>query len=266
MVKKKMFYLKKIVMSAYDKERVNKISQIMPQFSKVAQVGDTVLMGLEGDPLFPASFKTNRPSATITNIVERENDYMISLKNKKDGSVQKVSSLSIAGDQVWEFDDKSFKNVLERQKATHEARAEPSIPEYRGAEDVKQLKSEIALLRNELKAERENTRNFHNTMIASMNEMAGDICKLDTSGKHTEFCRVLNKEYSNLMASRAEAAIEYTSPAKSRAGSHASSRVSSRAESPVPSRSVSRSASRPASPASYRGVEEDFSADDTDFF
>ena len=65
-------------------------------------------------------------------------------------------------------------------------------------------------------------------MIASMNEMANDICKLDTSGKNTEFCQTLKGEYKKLMESRAEQSIT----------------------------------------EDYRGIESesDFSAEDTDFF
>lgn len=223
-------------MSGYDTERVHKISQIMPQFSKVAAKGDTVLMGLEGDPLFP--FNNNiRPKAVITAINHRNNDSIIRLK-MDDGSTQDVSSMTLAADQVWEFDDKSFQNVMERQKAKMQARAESKVVkprsdhEYRGVEDslVQSLRQEIVSLRQELVAERENSKNFHNTMIASMNEMASDICKLDTSGKNTEFCRTLKGEYNKLIESRAEKNI--------------------------------------TSEANYRGIESDsdFSAEDTDFF
>ena len=121
-------------MSGFDVERVNKISQIMPQFSKVANKGDTVLMGLEGDPLFPFKNDETRPSGVITEIKHRENDSLITL-NMNDGTTKEFSSMSLAADQVWEFDDESFQNVMERQKKEMD-RAEESVPEpepeYRG--------------------------------------------------------------------------------------------------------------------------------------
>ena len=193
--------------SGYDMDRVNKISQIMPQFAKVAQPGDTVLMGLQGDPSYP--FGAERPTAKITSLTDRNDDTLVGLEFA-DGSRAEYSTLSLAGDQVWEFDDASFQQVLNRQAANvAEARAE-SEPEYRGTEDmnlVEQLMMEVQGLKQELHAERENNKNFHNTMIASMNELANDILKVDSDSNRAEFCRVLTDEYSKLMVSRAEDSV-----------------------------------------------------------
>ena len=118
--------------------------------------------------------------------------------------------MTLAADQVWEFDDISFQNVLNRQAANvAQSRAE-SEPEYRGTEDmniVEQLMMEVQGLKQELHAERENNKNFHNTMIASMNELANDIIKVEGDSNRAEFCRVLTDEYSKLMASRAEDSV-----------------------------------------------------------
>lgn len=204
----------------YDSERVNKIAQIMPNFAKVCQPGDKVLMGLEGDPLFPKRFLTNRPEATITSVTERENDHLIGL-TYENGETQKVSSMSLASDEVWEYSDATFRNVMERQKA--EQFKEPS---YKGTSEIEQLRSEMSEMKRRMEEQITNSKNFHNTMIASLNEMASDICRLDSTGANTEFCRVLHNEYSKMTDSRAEGDMEeYQSSG-----------------------------------------EEDFSADDTDFF
>ena len=225
-------------LNGYDSERVNKISQIMPQFAKVAQPGDTVLMGLEGDPLFP--FKEDRPSAEIMSIDNRQNDAIVSLK-MNDGSIQQFSTMTLAADQVWEFDDNSFRNVMDRQQKMN-APAEEQ-PEYRGKEDeISLLRAEVSELKDMLQFERQNQRNFHNTMIASMNEMAADICKLDSKGENTEFCRVLNSEYTKLIESRAESEL---APAY-RGSEDAEEKEDEEEE--------------------EEEEEEDFSADDTDFF
>tara|TARA_B100001778_G_C18461087_1_gene571221 strand:+ start:25 stop:279 length:255 start_codon:yes stop_codon:yes gene_type:complete len=44
-------------------------------------------------------------------------------------------------------------------------------------------------------------------MVASVNEVAADVCKLDSSDS-CEFCKTLTTEYNSLM-SRAEGNIEY---------------------------------------------------------
>ena len=99
---------------------------------------------------------------------------------------------------------------MQRQKEIHRAESpvpEPELspPEYRGSsDDIKMLMSEISELKHQLSVERENNKNFHNTMIASMNEMASDVCRLDSSGGNTEFCRVLTASYGKLMEARAE--------------------------------------------------------------
>lgn len=213
-------------MLGYDKDRVEKISQIMPQFAKVAQPGDKVLMGLEGDPLYPKKYSTSRPEATIEQIDYRDNDALVTLK-MSDGNVEKFSSMTLAADQVWEFTDESFRNVMDRQKQQNSPE-----PEYRGSQDdeismlkkeiaelksyvvyrgsndlVSNLQSEIDSLKKLMSDEKETNRNFHNTMIASMNEMANDICKLDSNA---DFCKVLNTEYTKLMKSRAEGSLPTT--------------------------------------------------------
>lgn len=210
-------------MLGYDKDRVEKISQIMPQFAKVAQPGDKVLMGLEGDPLYPKKYNMNRPEATIEHIDYRDNDALVTLK-MSDGSLEKVSSMTLAADQVWEFTDDSFRNVMDRQKKQNSPE-----PEYRGSQDdeismlkkeiaelksnvlyrgsndlVSDLQSEVDSLKKLMSEEKETNRNFHNTMIASLNEMANDICKLDSNA---DFCKVLNTEYTKLMKSRAEGSL-----------------------------------------------------------
>ena len=236
-----------MTMNGYDQERVMKISQIMPQFASVAEAGDRVLMGLEGDPLF--SFDGNRPSAQVLNVEQRAHDALVSLK-MDDGNIKQVSTMSLAADEVWEFDDATFKNVMDRQAKMHQ-RAEspvlepepaPEVPEYRGKDDeLSLLRAEVQDLKDMLNFERQNQRNFHNTMIASLNEMAGDICKLDSNGQNTEFCRVLNSEYTKLIESRAESVLpEYR-------GSENEDEEDEEEE-------------------EEEEEEEDFSADSTDFF
>ena len=124
--------------------------------------------------------------------------------------------MSLAADQLWEFDILTFKNVMDRRKEMMPSPVASPVasparsPQYRGSGDeLSSLRAEISELKELLEFERANTRNFHNTMIASLNEMAGDICKLDSKGGKTEFCRVLNNEYSKLMKSRAEGQVSY---------------------------------------------------------
>ena len=183
--------------NVYDTDRIEKIARITPYFSSVAEVGDEVLMGLEGDPAFPQRYNTNRPVATVSNIDKSADGHVITFTHK-DGTEQIINSQTIAPTEVWEFTDRTFENVLNRERM----RAEQSmydIPEteYRGGTD--DLIQEIRRLRNELEAEKQLTRNFHNVYIETLNELTRDMVSLESGGS-TKFCKTFGNEYERMRA------------------------------------------------------------------
>ena len=194
----------------FDPDRISKISQIMPQFAQVAAVGDTVLMGLEGDPAFPYK-RDNRPSAVVSNIEKKHGNIEVTL-TMSDGTKKTVGEYTISPSEVWEFTDSSFAKVMERERRQQETQlakqqehAESRMQTYRG-NSASSLHEEVAMLRAELESERQLTRNFHNTYITSLHELASDVCKLDSTGKCAAFCRTFNAEYEK-MQSRAEQSV-----------------------------------------------------------
>ena len=192
--------------SLYDTERVKKISQIMPEFAKVARPGDEVYMGLQGDPCFPQEYLSERPTAIIDNVdLSNPEEAFVTLKTNR-GEEKTISSLSLKPNDVWEFTDKAFRGVLDRENALATSRAESMQTVSQPQNDENTLRQEIRELRAELTAERENSRNFQNTIIASMKEMANDILKIDANQNRAEFSKVFSSEYTK-MENRAEAAI-----------------------------------------------------------
>ena len=194
--------------SLYDAERIKKISQIMPQFSKVARPGDEVYMGLQGDPCFPERFNSERPVATITN-VDTSNPKETIVTLSQNGKEEKCSSLTLRPDKVWEYTDKAFRGVLSREQ--------PSIPQaesgmnntYRGnTSEVDNLRNEVKRLNAQLSETTINQENFQNTLISSLKEMASDIVKLDKT-QIADFSRVFSNEYRK-MENRAEASFRGT--------------------------------------------------------
>ena len=185
--------------SVFDPERLSKISNINASFFNVARVGDEVHMGLQGDPAFPYSDDA-RPMATIQDVKNVGDNVQIQL-GMPDGTTKTVDQYTISPGDVWEFTDASFEKVLHREQQAHMSRAEAALKaapvdeKYRGVES---LSSEIDQLRAELNAERELVKSFHNTYIASMSELATDICKLDTNNE-ANFCRTFKKEYDTMM-------------------------------------------------------------------
>ena len=190
----------------YQQDRIDKISRIMPHFSKVAEVGDRVMMGLEGDPAYP--FGSERPLATVTGVKNNGDDVIVNLR-MDNGAEQSVSSMSINPKEVWEFTDDAFQKVMAREQR-HAARAEAALagpivepetlPDNRS---VSEMQSQIDELKAELRAERDMTRNFHNVYIKTMHELASDVMKLDRDGDTCQFCKVFDKEYTK-MQNRAE--------------------------------------------------------------
>lgn len=190
--------------SLYDTERVKKISQIMPEFARVARPGDEVYMGLQGDPCYPDTFLTDRPTAIIQNVdLSNPEEAFVTLQTNR-GETMKLSSLTLKPQHVWEFTDKAFRGVLDRENALATSRAEDKQPVRNANEDV--LRQEIQELRAELTTQRENSKNFQNTIIASMKEMANDILKIDSNQNRAEFSKVFSTEYTK-MENRAEASI-----------------------------------------------------------
>ena len=192
--------------SVYQPERIDKISRIMPQFSKVARVGDTVLMGLEGDPAFP--YGADRPMATITDVSDGMDGTSVKLR-LNDGTVKTVNEYSIAPGDVWEYTDEAFANVMDRERKAQDAqmaRAEPSLGDavYRG--ETEDLRKQVQELRAELAEEKRLARSFHNTYIMTMKELASDVLKLDSVGDCANFCRTFSNEYDKMKA-RAEESL-----------------------------------------------------------
>ena len=177
----------------YAPNRVEKIARIMPQFSEVAEVGDEVELGLKGDPLFPDSFKLERPLATISAVDHHSSGTVVTLTHAN-GTNQTIQPGSLSPDAVWEFTDNTFQNVLQREEQLASRAEEPVMPEYRGVDDLRQ---EIAQLRMDLDAERATRLNFNNTYIETLKEMSHDIIGL-SQGAEVTFANMFSQEYDRM--------------------------------------------------------------------
>lgn len=176
----------------FSEDRVNNISEIMPKLSEHVQVGDQILLGLEGDPNFPYEM-SERPEGVVRNVSNTNGlvDLSVELNN---GDLVKLSAGSIAPDQVWEFTEDSFRNVLERNikvSSTVESAATPvdDLSAYRGSNDVSELK---AMLETQIKENNE----FNQTLVKTLNEIAKDVVSLNPEAK---FCSVFASEYRGVM-------------------------------------------------------------------
>ena len=202
----------------YNPERIQKISEIIPRFNAHVQPNDEIMFGLEGDPMFPKSFVANRP----TGVVQKVKNSGGSAENAtirvkmNNGQIKDIPYGSVNPETLWEFTDETFQKVLKR--SIDRNMPEDNTPEYRGATDldsVESLRAELTALKGSMDAERAETQNFNNALIATINEMAGDFCNLKKAsmgdGGDDTFCGVFNKEYSKMMSNNDAPNPEYQS-------------------------------------------------------
>lgn len=176
----------------FSEDRVNNISEIMPKLSEHVKVGDSILLGLEGDPNFPYDM-SDRPEGRVVNVKNNNGlvDLSVELSN---GKTVQLNAGSIAPDQVWEFTEDSFRDVLERNiKVSNnvEPVSEPSdnLSAYRGSNELSELRE---MLQNQI---RENNE-FNQTLVKTLNEIAKDVVSLNPEAK---FCSVFASEYRGVM-------------------------------------------------------------------
>lgn len=188
-------------MALYDPERVDKISQIMPRFSEHVQVGDEILLGLEGDPLYPEKYNDYRPKGVVTKVKQLDGGASIKVQ-MENGSKVTLAPGELDPQKVWEFSDDSFQKVLQRSIPQEQSNFESN--DYRGSEnvdfkssssDIQQLKQELAMLKSQYETDQIEARQFNNTLIATMNEVAQDVC---ASNPNAGFCNIFTGEYRSM--------------------------------------------------------------------
>jgi len=173
----------------FSEDRINNIGEIMPKLSDHVQVGDRIFRGLEGDPMFPYNEST-RPEGEVINVTKKSNG-LVDLDVKFEDGVHTLSAGNIAGDQVWEFTEDAFRNVLERniKSTTKSSDVSDSAAGYRGSTNEN---PEIVKLRTTLDNQINEMREFNQTIVKTLNEMAKDIVSLNPNAK---FSSVFANEY-----------------------------------------------------------------------
>jgi len=182
----------------YNAERIQKISEIMPRFNAHVQPGDNVLFGLQGDPCFPASFSHHRPSGVVQRVKSSggSNENATIRVKMDNGQIKDIPFGSVNPEQVWEFSDLTFQKVLKR---SIDANMPDDPLQYRGTAGdtaaIEQLRMEMQEMKDNMMAEREQSQNFNNALIATISEVATDVSSQCTDG----FCHVFKTEYAKMM-------------------------------------------------------------------
>lgn len=163
-------------------------------------------MGLNGDEFFPYK-GVERPEGKVVGVNRLANgttDVDIRFRN---GTTRKVNSLTIEPHDVWEFTDKGFKGVLQRQAGDNmrEQPAHNKVREQLAVEPISRgingdAMSEVKSLRNELEA-------FQKAVVQGFRASAGDLQEVanlvktrvgtDQSYRGTKFTDELVQAYDN---------------------------------------------------------------------
>ena len=158
----------------YDNERVAHIRDMMPKVMDLAQPNDRIVMGLTGDPLLSKSAR--RHEATVVSV----NKHLMNVR-MDDGSRRTLDSTSLNPENLFEFTEDSFKDVIRRS-------VDPTVADHNNKYRGTQV-SDVATLQKEL-------REFQESVVNTMGEMAKDISKM--SNQKDSFSSVFAKEYRGL--------------------------------------------------------------------
>lgn len=198
-------HTKRRMTSVFDPERVSRIAEISTKFHSHAQVGDEIVLGIQGDDQMPARYRNGdtRPMGVITNIRNAGRPDSVLTVKLESGPQVKLLPYQLGGDRIWEFSERSWPQVFKRsqQKSRH------SEPEYRANSAVDG--SEIEALRNQIEAmqtayQRNSAEHndFKNAMIDAISQLTSDIARASPDNAH--FSNVFNSEFRSAKSSMVE--------------------------------------------------------------
>lgn len=179
----------------YDPERVARLSQISTKFHAHAAVGDTILLGIEGDDHMPTKYRGARPQGTIVKI-KKEGSPDSTLRVQLDSGKQvDLHPFHLAGDRVWEFTDASWANVLSRSSSKPQAQA------YRGSgDDMGTMRQQLSDMSQRFDREMAEAKSFNSALVESIAQLTGEIQQTNPNAR---FSKVFQEEYRGM--SRAHA-------------------------------------------------------------
>ena len=185
----------------YDKQRIDRISNIVPVFTTHAMVGDRIVFGLEGDPLYPRSYLSARPSGVITRIKNQgKPSATLRVRMDRNGKHVDIDCTNVGPERLWEFEPDTYERVVERSTPVEERK---SVNEGGGGaahvslSTYDQLRERVERLACRLEAASLEDKNFRKAMVASMSELANELAKT-TSGGEQSFSNQFAKEYKTM--------------------------------------------------------------------
>lgn len=181
----------------YNSDRVSKIKEILPRFTKHCRVGDRIMWGLKGDPYWPKIYDENRPAGVITRVKNVATEGATLRVRTDAGTVVDVPAYNVHPERVWEFEDTTFEKVLERSRAEDPSyRASKVKSQNDGLDDIRE---KLNMLSARMDKELHTSREFNGALISSFNELAGEVHRSSGIPDSTPFAANFTKEYRSMM-------------------------------------------------------------------
>jgi hypothetical protein len=184
--------------NVFDPSRIAKIAKITPSFLDFARPGDEIQLGMDGDPNFPAMYRgsNRRPTGTILRV---EGDPGSRVCTARFGNAtRELHEGNTAPGLIWEFTEKGFRGVMERQKQEQRhAKEEKETSEYRGILGARSSTKEVSALKTELSDLKTQMSHIHNIVVSVSDGLARDIQGIVTKSHEPVFAGALLREIAN---------------------------------------------------------------------
>jgi hypothetical protein len=166
----------------YNSERVGKLSKIQPTFAENIQTNDQIMLGIEGDHLFPAKYRSSRPVLTVSHKVQNEQGWDVHAV-AHDGHLHILKAGDISPTGCWEVTEKTFADMMSRKEERYRStKAQNSIDERLAVIEAKQAEEFSA------------NESFRSAIVDGMAAMASEI---DKGLPGATFSSMFAQEYRN---------------------------------------------------------------------
>lgn len=184
-------------------ERIEKIGSIMPELNQYVQKSDVLVMGLDNDALYPYS-ECERPMCEVLDVRADNSGTEMDLKNLSTGEVFTVPKNSVQPEHLWQFEPKSFENVVARQMEGNDAGT--SVSGAAAAEEapmsVEEMSGKVAFLESvigQMAADMSERQTFDMNVTRALDRLSRDMLRLQDA-KPLKFAPAFHSEYRDALS------------------------------------------------------------------
>lgn len=184
-------------------ERIETIGSIMPELNQFVQKSDVLVMGLDNDSLFPYS-ECERPMCEVLDVRADGIGTEIDLKNLSSGEVFTIPKNSVQPEHLWQFEPKSFDNVVARQMegANDGFSASGAAAAEEAPMNVEEMSGKVAFLESvigQMAADMSERQTFDMNVTRALDRLSKDMLRLQDA-KPLKFAPAFHNEYREALS------------------------------------------------------------------